>query len=123
MRPWMTVEGVYVAAPSKHKDAAYDFVEVPDRRRRRPRCMALEGRQTPANKAVYDDPQVAADPVLEAFRKQVEVGRADAQPRRDDHGLVAGDHGDEHRSCKKSATPKEALDEAQKEVVEARRSC
>jgi len=26
MRPWMTVEGVAVAAPSKHKEAAFDFV-------------------------------------------------------------------------------------------------
>ena len=35
--------------------------------------LAVEGRQTPANTAVYDDPKVAADPVLQAFRKQVEV--------------------------------------------------
>ena len=57
MRPWMTVEGVYIAAPSKNKDAAYDFVKyVTDRRRAK--VMALEGRQTPANKAVYDDPKV-----------------------------------------------------------------
>src|SRR5882724_10925703 len=27
MRPWMTVEGVYIAAPSKNKEAAYDFVK------------------------------------------------------------------------------------------------
>ena len=63
MRPWMTVEGVYVAAPSKNKDAAYDFAkyltDTPQAK-----IMALEGRQTPANKAVYDDPKVAADPIL-----------------------------------------------------------
>ncbi len=27
MRPWMTVEGVYIAAPSKNKDAAYEFAK------------------------------------------------------------------------------------------------
>ena len=35
--------------------------------------LALEGRQTPANRKVYDDPKVTADPVLKAFRLQVEV--------------------------------------------------
>ncbi len=72
MQPWMTVEGAFVSAPSKHKDAAYDFVkfltDTPSAK-----VMALEGRQTPGNKAVYDDPEVAADPVLKAFRTQVEV--------------------------------------------------
>ena len=33
MRPWMTVEGVFVSAQSKHKDAAFDFVKyLTDRR-------------------------------------------------------------------------------------------
>ena len=72
MRPWMTVEGAFIATPSKHKDAAYDFVkfltDLPSAK-----TMALEGRQSPANKAAYQDPQVAADPVLKAFRAQVEV--------------------------------------------------
>ena len=27
LRPWITVEGVYIAAPSKNKDAAYEFVK------------------------------------------------------------------------------------------------
>jgi arabinogalactan oligomer/maltooligosaccharide transport system substrate-binding protein len=72
MRPWMTVEGVYVAAPSKQKEAAFDFVRwVTDVEAAR--VMALEGRQSPAVKAVYDDPKVATDGVLAAFRKQVEV--------------------------------------------------
>ena len=37
------------------------------------KVLALEGRQTPANKGVYADAQVAADPVLKAFRQQVDV--------------------------------------------------
>jgi arabinogalactan oligomer/maltooligosaccharide transport system substrate-binding protein len=72
IRPWMTVEGVYLAAPSKQKDAAFDFVRyLTDVEAGR--VMALEGRQSPAAKAVYDDPRVASDGVLAAFRKQVEV--------------------------------------------------
>ena len=72
MRPWMTVEGVFVAAPSRQKDAAFEFAKYltgPEAAR----VMALEGRQSPALAAVYDDPAVRADWVLAAFRKQVEV--------------------------------------------------
>jgi arabinogalactan oligomer/maltooligosaccharide transport system substrate-binding protein len=72
MRPWMTVEGVFVAAPSSRKDAAFEFVKyLTDLEAAR--VMALEGRQSPAIAAVYDDPQVKNDWVLSAFRKQVEV--------------------------------------------------
>jgi len=73
MRPWMTVEGVFVTAPCKQKEAAFEFVKyVTDVEAGK--VMALEGRQTPAARAVYDDPAVKADPLLQAFRKQVEVG-------------------------------------------------
>lgn len=72
MRPWMTVEGVFVTAPSKNKDAAYAFAKyVTDLEAAR--ILALEGRQSPANRAVYDDPKVASDVTLAGFRKQVEV--------------------------------------------------
>jgi arabinogalactan oligomer/maltooligosaccharide transport system substrate-binding protein len=71
MKPWVTVEGVYVAAPSQHKDAAYDFAryltDLPAAK-----VLALEGRQTPSNKAAYDIPEVANDPVLSAFRRQLQ---------------------------------------------------
>jgi arabinogalactan oligomer/maltooligosaccharide transport system substrate-binding protein len=72
IRPWMTVEGVFITAPCKQKEAAFEFVKyVTDVEAGK--VMALEGRQTPAVKAVYDDAKVKADPVLAAFRKQVEV--------------------------------------------------
>lgn len=116
MRPWMTVEGVYIAAPSKHKEAAYDLLtyltDLPAAT-----TMALEGRQTPANRAVYDDPRVAGDPELALFRKQVEVGIP--MPNRPEMTMVWSPattamnvitHG--------RATPKEAMATAQEEVVE-----
>jgi len=73
MRPWITVEGVYIAAPSKHKEPAWKLVtyltDLPAAT-----TLALEGRQTPANQAVYDDPRINGDPELAVFRQQVEVG-------------------------------------------------
>jgi arabinogalactan oligomer/maltooligosaccharide transport system substrate-binding protein len=116
MRPWMTVEGVYIAAPSKNKDAAFEFLQfvtdVPAAK-----VLALEGRQTPANKGVYADKQVAADPVLKAFRTQVNT--AVPMPNLPEMTMVwtpattAMD-----TVVRKTATPKQALDVAQKEVLE-----
>ena len=116
MRPWMTVEGVYVAAPSKNKDAAFEFVkfltDTPAAK-----VMALEGRQTPANKAVYADAQVAKDPILAAFRKQVDV--AVPMPNFPEMSMVWSPVTTAMNTIvKKTATPKQAMDIAQKEVVE-----
>jgi arabinogalactan oligomer/maltooligosaccharide transport system substrate-binding protein len=116
MRPWITVEGVYVAAPSKNKDAAYALVkyltDVPAAK-----VLALEGRQTPANKGVYADPQVAADPILKAFRQQVDV--AVPMPNLPEMSMVWSPVTTAMNvTVKKAASPKAALDQAQKEVVE-----
>jgi arabinogalactan oligomer/maltooligosaccharide transport system substrate-binding protein len=73
MRPWMTVEGAFVAAPSKQKEAAYDFLQYLTGLEGA-KVMALTGRQTPANQEVYGVPEVASDPVLAAFRTQVNAG-------------------------------------------------
>ena len=115
MRPWMTVEGVYIAAPSKNKDAAYDFVkyftDVTGAR-----DMAIEGRQTPACKAAYADPKIAADPILGAFRKQVEV--AVPMPNLPEMtGVWSPATTAMNKIVRKSATPKAAMDEAQEAVL------
>jgi arabinogalactan oligomer/maltooligosaccharide transport system substrate-binding protein len=116
MRPWITVEGVYVAAPSRNKDAAFEFAkyltDVPAGK-----VMALEGRQTPANKGVYADPQVAKDPVLAAFRRQVDV--AVPMPNYPEMTMVWSPVTTAMNTIvKKTATPKQAMDIAQKEVIE-----
>ncbi|HEY6572183.1 MAG TPA: extracellular solute-binding protein [Candidatus Eisenbacteria bacterium] len=115
MRPWMTVEGVYVAGPSKNKDAAYNFAmfltDLPAAK-----TLALRGRQTPSNLKVYEDPQVAADPVLGAFRKQVEV--AIPMPNLAEMTLVWSPATTAMNTIvKKSATIPAALTEAQSKVV------
>jgi arabinogalactan oligomer/maltooligosaccharide transport system substrate-binding protein len=117
MRPWMTVEGAYVAAPSRQKDAAFDFVKyLTDVEAGR--IMALEGRQSPAVKAVYDDPKVASDPVLSAFRKQVEV--AVPMPNLPEMSMVwspaTSAMGKINRGA---ASPKDALTVAQEAVLKS----
>jgi arabinogalactan oligomer/maltooligosaccharide transport system substrate-binding protein len=114
MRPWITVEGVYVAAPSKNKDAAYEFAKyLTDVAAGK--VLALEGRQTPANKAIYSDPKVAGDPVLAAFRKQVEV--AIPMPNVPEMTMVWSPATTAMNTITKgAATPKAAMDAAQKEV-------
>lgn len=117
MRPWMTVEGVFVTAPSKNKDAAYAFAEyltdLPAAK-----VMAVRGRQTPSNLKVYDDPQVAGDRVLQAFRKQVEV--AIPMPNAPEMTMVWSPATTAMNTIvNQAATPKAALDQAQAKVVAA----
>jgi arabinogalactan oligomer / maltooligosaccharide transport system substrate-binding protein len=115
LRPWMTVEGAFIAAPSKSKDLAYDFVKfLTDAGAAR--TMALEGRQSPSNKAVYADPQVKADAVLQAFRNQVEV--AVPMPNLPEMTMVWSPATIMMASvAKRTIEPKPALDKAQAEVL------
>lgn len=115
MRPWMTVEGVYIAAPSKHQDEAFDFVQyVTDLPAAK--ILALEGRQTPALMGVYDDPAVGDDPVIKVFRKQVEV--ALPMPNSVEMTMVWSPVTTAMNTIVQgSATPKAAMDEAEKEVL------
>ena len=115
LRPWMTVEGAFIAAPSRHKDAAYEFVKYltdlgPAT------TMALEGRQTPSNKAVYNNPKVKGDPVLGAFHDQVQV--AVPMPNLPEMTMVWSPATIMMASvAKRTIQPKAALDKAQAEVV------
>ena len=114
MRPWMTVEGVFIASPSKNKDAAYEFAkyltDLPVAK-----VLALEGRQTPSNKGVYGDPQVAQDALLQAFHKQVDV--AVPMPNLAEMTMVWSPATTALNTItKKAATPQAALDAAQKKV-------
>jgi arabinogalactan oligomer / maltooligosaccharide transport system substrate-binding protein len=115
MRPWMTVEGVYIAAPSKKKDQAYEFAkyltDVPASK-----IMALEGSQSPANKLVYNDAQVKANPVLNAFRAQVD--RAVPMPNVPEMTLMWSPVTTAMNSIvQRTKAPKAAFDQAQTEVT------
>jgi arabinogalactan oligomer/maltooligosaccharide transport system substrate-binding protein len=116
MKPWITVEGLYIAAASQHPDAAYSFInyltDLPAAT-----TMALEGRQTPSNTAVYDNQKVAADPILKAFRVQVE--NALPMPNFAEMAMFWSPVTTAMNSLtRKAATPAAALDLAQKEVTD-----
>lgn len=115
MRPWMTVEGVYIAAPSKKKDEAFEFASyLTDVAATK--VLALEGSQSPANRHVYNDGQVAANAVLKAFRAQVD--RAVPMPNVPEMTLMWSPVTTAMNAIvQKASTPKAALDKAQKEVV------
>jgi len=115
MRPWMTVEGVYVAAPSTQKEAAFEFVKfLTDVEAGK--IMALEGRQSPANQAVYQDPKVAGDPILKAFHDQVEV--AIPMPNVPEMTMVWSPATTAMNTIiRHAATPKVALERAQAQVA------
>jgi arabinogalactan oligomer/maltooligosaccharide transport system substrate-binding protein len=115
MRPWMTVEGVYVAAPSAQKEAAFDFVKfLTDVEAAR--ILALEGRQSPANQAVYQDPKVGADPILKAFKDQVDV--AIPMPNVPEMtGMWGPATTAMSQIFRKSLTPEAALQKAQADVT------
>jgi len=72
MAPWLTVEGIYVSAGSNHQEDAYNFARYLITKEAA-LVMAVEGRQLPTNKAVYQESAVAGDPVLSAYRKQLET--------------------------------------------------
>lgn len=85
MRPWMTIEGAYVTAGSAHKEVAYELVRYLASAEAG-LVLALEGRQLHTNKAVYDNPQVQADPMLQAFRAQLD--NAEPMPNRPEMTMV-----------------------------------
>jgi len=115
MRPWVTVEGAYIAAPSKKKDAAYDFIKyLTDTEAAK--VMATQGRQSPANKAVYNDPAVGNDPVLKNFRQQVDV--AVPMPNIPEMSMMWSPATIALGSViKRSTTPAAAMEAAQKAVA------
>jgi len=117
LRPWLTVEGVYVSAGSKQKEASYAFAEYLvslDAAR----VLALEGGQLPTNKAVYSDPKVAANPTLQGFRKQLDT--AVPMPNYAEMTLMWSPVTTAmNKIVKGSATPEVALKEAQATVTDS----
>jgi arabinogalactan oligomer/maltooligosaccharide transport system substrate-binding protein len=115
MKPWLTVEGIYVSAGSKNKEAAYKFGEFLVSKDAGT-VLALEGGQLPTNKAVYDDPKVAANPTIRGFRKQLET--AVPMPNYAEMTLMWSPVTTAmNKIVKGAATPEVALKEAQQTVA------
>ncbi len=85
MRPWMTIEGAYISAGSANKEVAYELVKYLTSEEAG-LILAVEGRQLHTNKAIYANPQVAGDPVLKAFRDQLD--NAEPMPNRPEMTMV-----------------------------------
>ena len=85
MRPWMTIEGAYVAASSANKEGAYELAKFLTSEEAG-LVLAIEGRQLHTNKAIYSNPKVSGDPVLKAFRDQLE--NAEPMPNRPEMTMV-----------------------------------
>jgi arabinogalactan oligomer/maltooligosaccharide transport system substrate-binding protein len=117
MRPWLTVEGLYVSAGSKHKEEAYGlaaFLVSKDAAL----VLALEGGQLPTNKEVYADPRVARNPTLSGFRKQLDT--AVPMPNYAEMTLMWSPVTTAmNKIVKGSASPEVALAEAQATVVQS----
>ena len=85
MRPWLTIEGAYVAASSSKKEAAYELAKFLTSEEAG-LVLALEGRQLHTNKAIYNDKRVSGDVVLKGFRDQLDS--AEAMPNRPEMTMV-----------------------------------
>jgi arabinogalactan oligomer/maltooligosaccharide transport system substrate-binding protein len=77
MRPWITVDGLYMAAPSKQKEAAFEFMKyITDLPAARTLALEGGGGNAPANQSLYLDAAVAGNEILSAFFKQVTLSVA-----------------------------------------------
>ena len=116
MKPWLTVEGVYISAASKQKEASYAFAEYLVSTEAA-LVLALEGGQLPTNKAVYADPRVLKNPTLQGFRKQLDT--AVPMPNYAEMTLMWSPVTTAmNKIVKGSATPEVALKEAQQTVAD-----
>jgi arabinogalactan oligomer / maltooligosaccharide transport system substrate-binding protein len=82
------------------------------------RVMALEGRQTPANSAVYSDPQGRPIRMLAAFRQQVETAVPMPNVRPEMTMVWSPATTAMNVIVQGRAKPASALSDAQKDVVE-----
>jgi arabinogalactan oligomer/maltooligosaccharide transport system substrate-binding protein len=117
MRPWLTIEGAYVAAGSKQKDAAFELARFLTGAEAG-LVLALEGRQLHTARAVYDDKRVSSDPVLKAFFDQ--LANAEAMPNRAEMTMVWSPATTAmNKIVKGSASPEAAIKEAHDAIQEA----
>jgi arabinogalactan oligomer/maltooligosaccharide transport system substrate-binding protein len=117
MRPWMTIEGAYVAASSANKEVAYELAKYLTSEEAG-LILAVEGRQLHTNKAIYANPRVSGDPVLKAFRDQLD--NAEPMPNRPEMTMVWSPATTAmNKIVKGNATVEAALREAQATIQDS----
>jgi len=114
MRPWLTIEGVYISPQSENLDQAFEFARYLVSEEAAG-VLALEGGQLPTNKAVYERPEIANNDTLSAFREQLET--AVPMPNYAEMTLMWSPVTTAmNKIVKGSASPEAALAEAQDKV-------
>lgn len=117
MRPWLIVEGAFVAASSKHKKEAFDlgaYLVSPAAAK----ILALEGRQLPARRDLYQDTRIVNDPIVAGFKAQLE--HTTPIPSRAEMALVWSPmEVAMKKAARGAAPPQEALAEAQKAMLQS----
>jgi len=112
--PFLGAEGLMLSSRCKQKSAAFramtfltsDAVAI---------ARAMEARQPVANQAAWDDPRVQRDPILSAFRRQLDT--AQVMPGTPQMRLVWSPYDMAlQKVMNGSATPDRALAEAQTEI-------
>ncbi|MEM9103135.1 MAG: extracellular solute-binding protein [Pseudomonadota bacterium] len=116
LKPWLTIEGVYISAGSQEKEKAFDFAQflVTEESAM---VMAQKGKQLPSIKSVYESGDFAQKSSTKIFRKQFE--NAIAMPNYPEMTLMWSPMTTAmNKVVKKSASPKDALNEAQNKLQE-----
>jgi len=117
MKPWVTVEGMYVTAPSEHKEDAYELIKFVTGVKGA-RVMALEAFQLPANAAIYENKAVMDNPILSVFRKQLD--QSVAMPNYAEMTMMWSPATTAmNMIVRGAATPEEAMGKAQESVKSA----
>ena len=114
MRPWLTIEGVYISPQTEKLDEAFEFARYLVSEEAAV-VLALEGGQMPTNKAVYERPEIATNETISAFREQLKT--AVPMPNYAEMTLMWSPVTTAmNKIVKGSASPEDALREAQQKV-------
>jgi arabinogalactan oligomer/maltooligosaccharide transport system substrate-binding protein len=117
IRPWLTIEAGFIAARGRRMEEAFAFLTY----LAGPQAgliMARDGGQLHASQAVYEMPEVKADPVALAFKAQLET--AIPMPNIPEMTLIWSPADKAmKRIVKGEASPTAAWRDAQTEVVDA----
>jgi arabinogalactan oligomer / maltooligosaccharide transport system substrate-binding protein len=117
MAPYMAVEAIFVCAGTHDQDEAWAFARFLTSLEAA-KIMAIEGGELPTTRAVYDTPQVAANPIARAYKDQ--ALSAIAMPNRPEMTMVWSPADKAmKRVTKLETTSKVAWDDCQREVQTA----
>jgi arabinogalactan oligomer/maltooligosaccharide transport system substrate-binding protein len=115
--PFLTVEGIIMSTRSKNKEAAFKVMDY-FTNNATSLVFATKGKMISANKSVYLDKAILADPIILGFRAQVKQSRP--MPNAPEMTMVWSPATTAmNKAFLKALSPSDALTEAQDSVVES----